>query len=291
MATLTQWIHGARPYTLPAAVAPVAAGTGAAAALHGADPGRALLALAVALCFQIGVNYANDYSDGIRGTDATRLGPARLTASGAARPGEVLAAALACFGAALAAGTWLVVLCRSWWLLGVGGACVPAAWFYTGGRRPYGYRGRGEIYVFVFFGLVAVLGTTYTQAGRISLAAACAAVGTGALACAVLMANNLRDIATDAAAGKRTLAVRLGDRAARRAYAAMLAVSLLMVLPVLPGHGWAALALLSLPVMARPLRAVLAGVQGRDLLPVVRDTGRTELAYGLLLALGLALSS
>lgn len=291
MATLQQWIQGARPYTLPAALAPVAAGTGAAAAMQGADAWRAVLALVVALGFQIGVNYANDYSDGIRGTDATRLGPARLTASGAARPKAVLAAALVSFGLALAAGTWLVILGRCWWLLAVGGACVPAAWFYTGGRRPYGYRGLGEVFVFIFFGLVAVLGTTYTQAGRLSFAAICAAVGIGALACAVLMANNLRDIATDAAAGKHTLAVRLGDRNARRAYAAMLAASLAMLVPVLSDHGWAALALLSLPVMARPLRAVLAGVQGRDLLPVVRDTGRAELAYGLLLALGLALSA
>jgi len=291
MATLQQWIHGARPYTLPAALAPVAAGTGAAAAMQGADAWRAVLALVVALGFQIGVNYANDYSDGIRGADATRLGPARLTASGAARPGAVLAAAVACFGVALAVGTWLVILCRGWWLLGVGGACVPAAWLYTGGRRPYGYRGLGEVFVFLFFGLVAVLGTTYTQAGRLSPAAVCAAVGIGALACAVLMANNLRDIATDAAVGKLTLAVRLGDRDARRAYAAMLAASLLVILPLLPGHGWAGLALLSLPVMVRPLRAVLSGVQGRALLPVVSATGRAELAYGLLLALGLALSA
>ncbi len=244
----------------------MAAGTGAAAALHGADALRAVLALTVALCFQIGVNYANDYSDGIRGADVTRLGPARLTASGAARPEAVLIAALTCFGVALAAGTWLVALCRCWWLLVVGGACVPAAWFYTGGRRPYGYRGLGEVYCFIFFGLVAVLGTTYTQAGRLSLAAACAAVGIGALACAVLMANNLRDIATDATVGKRTLAVRLGDRNARRPTRPCLPRPCSWSFPCCPataGPPWPCF----LPVMARPLRAVLAGVQGSVLLP------------------------
>jgi 1,4-dihydroxy-2-naphthoate octaprenyltransferase len=289
MATLAQWISGARPLTLPAALAPVAAGSGAAAALHSGRPDRAALALAVALALQIGVNYANDYSDGIRGTDRDRVGPFRLTGSGAARPGAVLAAACAAFLAATAAGAALVWLSRAWWMLAVGAACLPAAWFYTGGRRPYGYRGLGELSVFIFFGLVAVLGTTYTQAGAISTTAVCAAVGIGSLACAILVANNLRDIPTDAAAGKRTLAVRLGEARTRVLYAGLLLMAALAVLPMLPSHPRAALALLALLLIIRPLRAVLGGATGKALLPALRDTGRAELAYGLLLGISLAL--
>jgi len=289
MATAAQWVSGARPFTLPAALAPVAAGTGAAAALHGAGALRAGLALVVALALQVGVNYANDYSDGIRGTDANRVGPFRLTGSGAASPRAVLGAALAAFTLAVVAGLTLVVLCRAWWLLGVGAACLPAAWFYTGGRRPYGYRGLGEVFVFVFFGLVAVLGTTYAQAGRLSLAAAGAAVGVGALACAILVANNLRDIPTDAAAGKVTLAVKLGEAGTRRLYAALLAAAALAVAPAALGRPWAALTFLAAPLAYAPLKAVLGGAEGRDLLPVLRQTGRLELAYGVLLGLSLGL--
>ena len=289
MATIGQWISGARPWTLPAALAPVAAGTGAAAALGRADGIRAALALIVALALQIGVNFANDYSDGIRGTDAERVGPFRLTGSGAARPRAVLAAALAAFAAAGVAGTLLIALSRSWWLLPFGAACIPAAWFYTGGRRPYGYRGLGEVFVFLFFGLVAVLGTAFTQAGRISVAAVCAAVGIGSLACAILVSNNLRDIPTDEATGKRTLAVILGDPRTRALYAGLVAAAWLAVLPVLRHHPWAGLTFLALPFALRPLRAVLGGATGRALLPVLRSTGRLELAYGLLLGLSLSL--
>ncbi|BDU74115.1 1,4-dihydroxy-2-naphthoate polyprenyltransferase [Mesoterricola silvestris] len=289
MATAAQWVSGARPFTLPAAMAPVAAGTGAAAALDGASAPRALLALAVALALQIGVNFANDYSDGIRGTDAHRVGPFRLTGSGAARPRAVLAAALGAFGCAAAAGLALVALCGAWWLLAVGAACIPAAWFYTGGRRPYGYRALGEVFVFVFFGLVAVLGTTFAQAGRLSLPALCASVGVGALACAILVANNLRDLPTDAASGKRTLAVKLGDRATRRLYGALVAAAALVLLPVVPGRPWAALTFLVAPLAVAPLKAVLGGAEGRDLLPVLRRTGGLELAYGVVLGLALSL--
>ena len=289
MATLAQWISGARPLTLPAALAPVAAGSGAAAAMHGARPGRALLALAVALALQVGVNYANDYSDGIRGTDSERIGPFRLTGSRAARPAAVLAAACAAFAVAAATGCALILVSRAWWMLLFGGACLPAAWFYTGGRRPYGYRGLGEVSVFIFFGLIAVLGTTYTQAGRISVTAVSAAVGIGALACAILVANNLRDLPNDAAAGKRTLAVRLGDARTRRLYAVLLAVAGLALLPALPAQPRAALAFLAFPFAVRPLRAVLGGASGRALLPALQQTGRIELAYGLLLALSLGL--
>ena len=289
MATLMQWISGARPRTLPAALAPVAAGTGAAAALGDAHPFRAGLALVVALALQIGVNYANDYSDGIRGTDDNRIGPFRLTGSKAAQPRAVLTAALAAFTVAILAGIWLILLCRFWWLLAIGGLCIPAAWFYTGGRHPYGYSGLGEVFVFLFFGLVAVLGTTYTQAGQLSFTAIAAAFGIGALACAILVANNLRDIPSDKANGKHTLAVRLGDVRTRRLYAGLLGVALAAVALMLPANPWTALAFLTMPLCIQPLKTVLSGSAGKALVPVLRDTGRIELAYGLLLGFSLSL--
>ncbi|UJX42074.1 1,4-dihydroxy-2-naphthoate polyprenyltransferase [Desulfovibrio sp. JY] len=289
MATFSQWLTAARPQTLPAALAPVAAGTGAAAALDGAHVLRALLALVVALALQIGVNYANDYSDGIRGTDDDRIGPFRLTGSKAASPGAVLAAMCLFFAVALAAGVWLLALCGHWWLLVVGAACIPAAWFYTGGKRPYGYRGYGEVFVFLFFGLVAVLGTTYSQADRISFVALWAAIGIGALACALLVTNNLRDIESDANSGKYTLTVRLGDGKSRAFYLALVGVALLMVVFMLPRHPWAWLVFCMLPLLVRPVRAVLSGAAGSELLPVLRDTGKIELLYGLLLGLSLSL--
>ena len=288
MATAGQWVAGARPRTLPAAVAPVAVGTGAAAALDAASPGRAALALGVALALQVGVNYANDYSDGIRGTDDERVGPMRLTASRAAEARAVRRAAFTAFSIAGVLGLILVALTGRWWLLLVGIACVAAAWFYTGGPRPYGYAGLGEAFVFVFFGLVAVLGTTYTQAGRLTLGAWAGAVGIGALACALLVANNLRDVPSDAVAGKRTLAVRLGDRATRWLYGALVALAGIAVLVAATRHPPAGAALLTAPLAVGPLRAVAQGARGRDLLPVLRDTGRLELGYGLLLGIALA---
>ncbi len=288
MATAAQWLEGARPRTLPAAVAPVAAGTGAAYALDGGNPLRAVLALIVAVALQVGVNYANDYSDGIRGTDTDRVGPLRLTGSGAATAGAVKRAAFGCFAVGAVAGVVLVALTGQWWLIAVGAAAVLAAWFYTGGNHPYGYLGLGEVFVFVFFGLVAVLGTTYTQAGRVGPAAIAVAAAMGAMACAILVANNVRDIPSDAAVGKRTLAVRMGDRASRWLYIALVVGAFALVLAVgvvHPGARFAAIAaILAVPPVERIRHAT-----GRDLIPVLRDTGRTELALGILLLLGLAL--
>jgi len=288
--TASDWVQGARPRTLPAAAAPVLVGTGAAAHLGEAHLGRAALALGVALALQVGVNYANDYSDGVRGTDVDRVGPLRLTASGTASPGTVKAAAFAAFGVAALLGLALVTLTGQWWLLAVGVVAIGAAWGYTGGKTPYGYRGLGEVGVFVFFGLVAVLGTTYTQAGEVSWPAWVGAVAVGMLACALLMANNLRDVPTDALVGKRTLAVRMGERWSRRAYA------VLVVVPVLLGgivcafaSPWALFVLVLLAPAVVLSITVLLGARGRALVPVLAGTGLLELAFGVLLGLGLAL--
>ncbi|GAB2699061.1 1,4-dihydroxy-2-naphthoate polyprenyltransferase [Thalassiella azotivora] len=291
-ATPAQWVAGARPRTLPAAVAPVAAGTGAAFALDAGSWPRALLALVVALALQVAVNYANDYSDGVRGTDADRVGPLRLVGSGLASPAAVRGAAVLAFAVAALAGLALVALSGRWWLLGVGAACVVAAWYYTGGRSPYGYRGLGEVFVFVFFGLVAVLGTTYTQAGTVSWAALAAACGVGALVCDVLVANNLRDVPTDAVAGKRTLAVRLGEPRTRVLFAALVGAGLLSapLAALAAGSWWPLLGLVAAPLALGPARAVLGGATGRDLVPVLGATGKVVLAHGLLLGLGLGLS-
>ena len=288
MANAQQWFSAARPRTLPAAVAPVLVGTGAGIALDGFSWLRGGLALIVSLALQVGVNYSNDYSDGIRGTDTERVGPMRLVGSGAAAPATVRRAALACFAIAGLCGLILAAL-TSWWLVPVGVASVAAAWFYTGGPRPYGYAGFGEVFVFVFFGLVAVLGTTYVQAGRISLTAVVAAIGIGLLACALLMANNLRDVATDAAVGKRTLAVHLGDPLSRRVFVLMIGGAFLAVAVVGVRHPWCLLALLAIPLAVAPVRAVLGGAKGPDLIAVLGATARVEIVYAVLLTIGLAL--
>ena len=287
MATVSQWVEGARPCTLPAAVAPVLVGTGAAYALGKADIAFALLALLVSLALQVGVNYANDYSDGIRGTDQERVGPVRLVGQGLAKADNVKLAAMLSFFSAAVLGLALVTLSNAFGMLLVGAASIAAAWYYTGGKRPYGYSGLGEVFVFVFFGLVATLGTTYTQALSVSPAAIAGAVGVGAIASAILVANNLRDIPTDQEHGKRTLAVRLGSTRTRRLYAALLTVALACVVVVGIIRPTALVALLSF-VLAYPLvRRVLRGATGTDLVPVLSGTGRFELVYAALLALGL----
>lgn len=289
MASPSQWLAGARPRTLPAAVAPVFVGTGAAAALHGFRPLPAVLALVVALALQIAVNYANDYSDGRRGTDADRVGPMRLVGSGAASARQVLAAALVSFAVAGLAGLALAAL-SSWWLLAVGAVCIAAAWTYTGGPIPYGYRALGEVFVFVFFGLVAVVGTTFVQTRRLDGLAFVAAVPIGLLIVALLVVNNLRDIEGDALAGKRTLAVVVGDRATRVGYAALLLVAFSVVVVIALTRPWAALALGALPLGTSPVRAVLSGGQGRALIGALQATGLLTLVTGVLLGGGLALS-
>ena len=288
MATPSQWLQGARPRTLPAALSPVLVGCGAAAAVDGFAPGRALLALVVALALQVGVNYANDYSDGIRGTDTDRVGPLRLVGSGVAQASAVKTAAFTAFGVATAAGLVLAAS-STWWLLPVGAAAIAAAWGYTGGDRPYGYRGLGDISVFVFFGLVAVLGTTYVQAGRLTVAALLGGIAMGALACAILVANNLRDIPTDRLAGKRTLAVVLGDPVTRRLYTTLVGVALVIPVGLALVTPWALLTLLAAPLAAPPLQRVRRGAAGPDLVAVLGQTGRLQLGYAILLTIGLAL--
>ncbi|MFI0423817.1 1,4-dihydroxy-2-naphthoate polyprenyltransferase [Spongiactinospora sp. 9N601] len=287
-ATPGQWVAGARPRTFPAAVVPVVVGTGVAASEGGVVWWRALLALAVALLLQIGVNYANDYSDGVRGTDDARVGPMRLVASGAARPRAVLTAAIACFAAAAVAGLVLVVVTGAWWLVAVGALSIAAAWFYTGGSRPYGYRALGEVSVFVFFGVVAVAGTTYVQVERLPWLALAAAVPVGLLACALLIVNNLRDLDGDRAAGKRTLAVLVGDARTRTLYTVTMLVPFAVAAAFVVVHPLALLCLLALAVAARPVRTVRHGATGPALIDCLRQTGRLQLVFGLLLAVGLA---
>ncbi len=288
------WLAGARPRTLPAAVVPVAVGT--AAAVGEVDGGliwwRALAALVVALALQVGTNFANDYSDGIRGTDDAdrRVGPVRLVGQGLARPSSVKKAALASFGVAGGAGAALAVVVGPE-LFVVGAAAIAAGWFYTGGPRPYGYAGFGEVFVFTFFGVVATAGSAYVQTGSLDGLALGASVPVGLLATALLVTNNLRDIPGDTEAGKRTLAVRLGDRRTRWLYVALLLGAFVAVVPVcgLGGRPLGALALVAVLVAQKPVVAVLGGARGPALIPVLVATGRVQLLFGALLALGLAL--
>ena len=286
MASIAQWVEGARPRTLPNAVAPVIAGTGAAAWLDSAVWWKALLALAVSLALIVGVNFANDYSDGIRGTDDERAGPLRLVGSKVASPRAVLTAAVISLAVGAGAGLALAVVSAPW-LIAVGVICIAGAWLYTGGSRPYGYAGFGEIAVFVFFGLVAVLGTQYTQALRVDWVGAALAVATGALSSAVLVANNLRDIPTDGQSGKITLAVRLGDRRTRVLYQVLVASAFVLTLVLTLATPWCAVGMVALPLAVRAAKPVRSGLGGRDLIPVLRDTGLTMLVWSVAVAAAL----
>ena len=282
MASIGEWVGGARPRTLPAAIAPVAVGAGLGAWALAFDGWRVLLALVVAVALQVGVNYANDYSDGIRGTDEKRVGPVRLVGQGLAAPRAVKRAAWASFAVAAVAGLALVVLTGEWWLLLVGVASVAAAWLYTGGPRPYGYAGLGEVFVFVFFGLVPVVFTAYVQILTITVSAVVGGIGVGLLSCAILITNNLRDIPGDTVAGKRTLAVRIGDRATRVLYAAVVATGLIAaVVLAATTSWWVALTALTGVLAIGPVRVVLGGARGPALIPALKATGLLLLAYGL----------
>ncbi|MGY6500184.1 MAG: 1,4-dihydroxy-2-naphthoate polyprenyltransferase [Acidimicrobiales bacterium] len=285
---MNAWLAGARPRTLPAAVVPVAVGTAVAVGQSPIVAWRAGAALVVALALQVGVNYANDYSDGVRGTDDdTRVGPLRLVGSGIKSPGAVKRAALLSLAVAAVAGLTLAVAV-GWELLVVGALAIAAAWFYTGGSRPYGYAGFGELFVFVFFGLVATVGSTYVQTGQITALSVAVAVPVGLLATALLVVNNLRDIPGDTAAGKRTLAVRLGDQRTRVLYTALMALPFLLVPPIAAfGRIGAVGALAGIPFGRRAVLRVLEGATGPDLIPVLGATGRVQLVVGAALTAGL----
>ena len=288
VASIGQWVEGARPRTLPNAIAPVIAGTGGAAWLHAACWWKALLALLVAVGMIVGVNYANDYSDGIRGTDDDRAGPVRLVGSRLASPRAVLTAAVTGLTVGAVAGLVLALLSAPW-LIVVGAACIAGAWLYTGGSKPYGYSGFGEVAVFVFFGLVAVLGTQYTQALRVDWVGLVLAVSIGALSSSVLVANNLRDIPTDAQSGKITLAVRLGDARTRVLYQALLATAGVLTLVLMLATPWCAVGLVATPLALRAARPVRSGRGGPELIPVLRDTGLAMIVWAIAVAAALAL--
>ena len=288
MADPRKWLAGTRPRTLPAAVVPVLIGSGVALGYARFSWWRAGLALVVALALQVGVNFANDYSDGIRGSDEQRVGPVRLVAAGLAPPRQVLAAAFGCFFLAGVAGLALAAV-TSWWLLAVGAACIAAAWFYTGGPKPYGYSGLGEVFVFLCFGVVAVAGTAYVQMEALSWLGLAASVPAGLLACALLMVNNLRDIGTDTVAGKRTLAVMLGDARSRWGYVLTLLVPFGIAALLAFFRPFTLLTALALPLARLPIRSVRAGASGPALIRALGQTGRLQLAFGIAFTIGLAI--
>ena len=276
------WVDGARPRTLPAAIAPVLVAT--ALARESFNPLTALLALVVSLSLQIGVNYANDYSDGIRGTDNDRIGPSRITAGGLAKPVQVKSAAFISFAVAAVAGLGLAIT-TSWWLIAVGAISIAAAWGYTGGKNPYGYIGLGELFVFIFFGLVATVGSFYVQVNEITGQSILAGTIVGSLACAILVINNVRDRAKDEVVGKRTLAVRLGDKNSRILYSFLVTAPYLLTAGF--GTPWTMLTLAALPLTISILKALWSGIQGVDLIALLGKTGKLQMLFSLALSLAL----
>jgi 1,4-dihydroxy-2-naphthoate octaprenyltransferase len=284
---LKLWVEGARLRTLPLAIAPVAIGAGAADSVQAFDLTLSLLALSVALFLQIGVNYANDYSDGIRGTDDYRVGPLRLTGSKSVRPEAVKLAAFAFFGLAAASGLAIVLITGMFWLIAVGLAAIVAAWFYTGGKNPYGYAGLGELAVFVFFGLVATIGTTFVQVGFIEFNAVLGGIASGLFASAVLMVNNIRDIETDKLASKKTLAVMLGKKAATGLFLVMIWIPFVILSFFTLLYPATLMGFASLLLVAPATLIVLTAKSSKELILVLKLTSFASLAYALALAAGL----
>ena len=278
---VNKWIQGARPRTLPAAVVPVVVGLAVAIGVEGAQWLRGGLALVVSLLLQVGVNYANDYSDGVRGTDEVRVGPQRLVGSGLATPRSVKLAAFLCFSLAAVVGLALALM-TSLWVIPVGLAAVLAGWFYTGGKNPYGYIGLGEVFVFVFFGLVATVGTTYVILEKIPAMAWLQGIATGCLACALLVINNLRDIPTDRLVGKRTLAVRLGDQRTRILFISLILLGISCGAVAAVSQPWSLIVLLCLFPAVQPLKSVRRGASGHELIAVLGSTGQLQIVFGAL---------
>jgi len=285
------WVQGARPKTLPAAIAPVIVGVACAQVESSAQNNwkNAVFALIVSLALQVAVNYANDYSDGIRGTDENRVGPLRLVGSGVMKPADVKKATFFAFGVAAVFG-FVLAATTTWWLLLVGVFCILAGWFYTGGKHPYGYLGFGEFFVFIFFGVVATMGTAYVVNQRFSLVNFLASVVVGCLACALLAVNNLRDIAGDKVANKRTLAVRIGDSAARKFYISLFVVAGFTVVLISLSYPPAIVAMLGLAASLKPIRRVFAGATGAELISVLVMTGRVQILVAICLSFGLLIS-
>jgi len=289
--SINLWIQGARPKTLPAAIAPVVVGA-ACAQLESSTQNdwlNAVFALAVSLALQVAVNYANDYSDGIRGTDKNRVGPLRLVGSGAKKPADVKKATFLAFGVAAVFG-FVLAATTTWWLLLVGVFCFLAGWFYTGGKHPYGYLGFGEVFVFISFGVVATMGTTFVINEQLTLVSFLASVVVGCLACALLAVNNLRDIAGDQISNKKTLAVRIGESGARKFYISLFIVAGFAVILIALSYSAALIAMLGLAVAVKPIKRVYAGATGADLIDVLVMTGRVQILVAISLSVGLLIS-
>jgi len=289
--SINLWIQGARPKTLPAAIAPVVVGA-ACAQLESSTQNNwlnAVFALVVSLALQVAVNYANDYSDGIRGTDKNRVGPLRLVGSGAKKPADVKKATFLAFGVAAVFG-FVLAATTTWWLLLIGVFCFLAGWFYTGGKHPYGYLGFGEVFVFIFFGVVATMGTTFVINEQLTLVSFLASVVVGCLACALLAVNNLRDIAGDQISNKKTLAVRIGESGARKFYISLFIVAGFAVILIALSYSAALIAMLGLAVAVKPIKRVYAGATGADLIDVLVMTGRVQILVAISLSVGLLIS-